>query len=167
MGVSPFLTRDFGHSVLVRPALLLGQSASGPVRSDLVAARLDTCARLEGAYAAGSGMELDLCGGLDAGLATVQAGTQPGTPASSVGLPYLALGPSVDLRAEIGRLAVTLRVAGGVSVARDGYTDVTGARVDAPTWPLRVELGLSWDVGTGGESAGARIRIPEEYEARR
>ena len=163
IGVSPFLTHDFGHGVLVRPSLLLGQAASGPVHSDMAAARVDTCARLDGAYATGSGMQLDLCGGLDAGFAVVQAGTVAGTPANSVGLPYLAIGPSVDLRAEIGRLAVTLRAAGGVSVARDGFTDVTGTPVEASPWALRVELGFSWDVGSGGDGA----TDPAQYEAKR
>jgi hypothetical protein len=160
-GASPFLVTDVGQRVFVRPAILLGEATGTSIHAILAAARVDTCARLAGAYATGSGIQLDLCGGLDAGFSYVSAGTQVGTPSAGVGLPYIDIGPSIDLRAEIGRLAVTLRAVGGYEIARAAYTDVTGAQVVAPSWPLRFEVGFSWDLH--GEEAPA----PVEYEARR
>jgi hypothetical protein len=147
MGVSAFFMSEWGQSVFVRPSLLFGQSSGTAVRSSLGGLRLDVCSRIEGNYASGSGIQLDLCGGLDAGWAVVDAGTQAGDPASSLGMPYLDLGPSVDLRAEIGRAAITLRTVAGFDVTQSSYVDVTGARYFAPLWPLRVELAISWDAG--------------------
>jgi hypothetical protein len=154
-GVSPFVVAGMGQGVLVRPSIALGQSLTPDVRSTLGAARIDTCIRVPGLYATGSGMQLDLCGGLDAGLSYVVSGNLPGTPAKSQTLPYLGIGPSLDLRAEIGRAAVTLRVVASVDLAREGFTDVTGTRVDAPVLPIRLELGFSWDLhGPGRLDAG-------------
>jgi hypothetical protein len=157
MGASPFLVHDFGQGIFVRPALLVGQSSGSPVQSRLYAARVDVCTRLEGAYAAGHGMQLDVCGGLDGGTASLDAGTVPGTPASATSLPYLSLGPSIDLRAELGRLAVTLRAVAGFSVAQGGFTDATGTRFDAPQWPLRVELAFSWDAAPAASEGVALV----------
>jgi hypothetical protein len=145
-GASPFLVAELSQSILLRPSVAFGQSLSSALRSSWAAARFDTCVRIPGAYTPGSGLQLDLCGGIDAGLSYVASGTQAGEPSTGQTLPYVSLGPSVDLRAEIGSRAVTLRAAIGADVAREGYTDVTGARVDATPWPVRLELGFSWDL---------------------
>jgi len=78
------------------------------------------------------------------GFSYIASGSAPGTPAAGQTVPYVDLGPSVDLRAEAGKFAVTLRGVGGIDVARGGFTDVTGARVDMPLWSWRFELDLSW-----------------------
>jgi hypothetical protein len=145
-GVSPFVVAELGESILLRPSVAFGQSLVPDRRSSWAAARFDTCVRIAGLYTTGSGIQLDLCAGLGAGLSYVASGTLAGAPSAGQTLPYVELGPSVDLRAEVGAAAVTLRVAAGADIARAGYTDVTGARVDAPSWPVRLELGFSWDL---------------------
>ncbi len=149
MGVTPFLIDEMGESVSLRPALVLGESLPGTVLSYLAAARFDTCARLPGNYSHGAGIQLDLCGGADAGVFYVPSGDGPGAPTSGQMLPYVDLGPSVGLRAEVGRLAVMLRIAGNLNVARDGYYDPTGNRAEMPIAVLRFELDFSWLVHTG------------------
>ncbi len=139
----------------MRPALVLGESLPGTTRSFLAAARFDTCARVPGNYSHGAGIQLDLCGGLDAGTFYVPAGTGAGAPTSGQMLPYIDLGPSVGLRAEVGRLAVMLRVAAGLNVARDGYFDPTGNRTDIPLVMVRYEIDFSWLVHTEEPRASA------------
>src|SRR5580658_5383341 len=68
MGASPFLIDEMGESVSVRPALVLGVSLPSTLQSYVAAARFDTCARVPGNYTHGAGIQLDLCGGADAGL---------------------------------------------------------------------------------------------------
>jgi hypothetical protein len=135
-----------GQDILLRPSLAFAQSTGTALRSSWGSARLDTCLRLAGLYTTGSGIQLDLCGGLEAGLSYVASGTQSGAPATGQTLPFIALGPSVDLRAELGTAAVTLRGVVGYDLAGEGYTDATGARLDAPPVPVRLEVGFSWDL---------------------
>ncbi len=147
VGASPFLVAELGHSILLRPSVAFGQAEGIALRSSWGIGRMDTCARLAGLYTRGSGIQLDLCGGLEAGLSYVASGTQAGQPKAGATLPYVAIGPSVDLRAELGTTAaVTLRAVVGVDLAGEGYTDVTGTRVDASLLPARLELGFSWDM---------------------
>jgi hypothetical protein len=145
-GVSPFLVAELGQNILLRPSAAFGQSLAPDLRSSWAAGRFDTCLRVAGLYSTGSGIQLDLCAGLGAGLSYVASGKQPGAPPAGQTLPYLELGPSVDLRAEVGAAAVTLRVVAGADIAREGYTDVTGAREDATSFPVRLELAFSWDL---------------------
>jgi len=145
VGASPFLVAELPRGILLRPSLGFGQSLAPQIRSSWGAARFDTCVRMDGNYSAGSGMQLDLCGGLDVGLSYVASGTRPGDPSTGQTLPFVSLGPSVDLRSELGSAAVTLRVAAGVDVAARGYTDVTGQYLEVPSFPVRLELGFSWD----------------------
>jgi hypothetical protein len=151
-GVTPFLIDELNENVSLRPSLVLGTSVPGARSSMLAAARFDTCARVPGNYVHGGGIQLDLCGGLDAGFSYVPAGTDPWAPASGVTIPYVDLGPSAGLRAEVGRLAVMLRVVGGISVTRSGYTDRAGEAVDPPLGTLRLELDFSWLVHTASGS---------------
>ncbi len=144
VGVTPFLTGDVGEAVFLRPSVALGGSIATNVPSTWGAARLDTCLRLPERYAIRGGLQLDICGGAEVGLSYVVSGTLPGTPISGQTLPFVELGPGVDLRAEVGNVAVTLRGVGGVDVARGGYTDVMGARIDEPLLSWRVEVDLAW-----------------------
>jgi hypothetical protein len=103
-------------------------------------ARVDSCVRLPGLYSRNHGMQLDLCGGADLGTTTIDAG--PGTR-----LPYLNVGPSLDMRGELGgSLAAVLRVVAGVNVLRDSFVDLSGARETPPIASGRLELAISWDV---------------------
>jgi hypothetical protein len=144
LGVAPFLIDDIGNAVFLRPSVALGESTATNVASTWAAARIDTCMRLPGRYAVRGGLQLDVCGGADVGFSYVLSGTLPGTPATGQTFPYVDLGPSVDLRAEVGKFAVTLRGVAGIDVAREGFVDVTGTRVDEATWSWRLELDFSW-----------------------
>ena len=144
LGVTPFLIADVGKAVFVRPSVAIGSSIATNVPSNLAAARLDTCLRLPGRYAVRGGIQLDVCGGADVGFSYVSSGSAAGTPPAGKTLPYVDLGPSVDLRAEAGQVAITLRGLGGINIARQGFDDATGARVDAPAVSWRLELDFSW-----------------------
>jgi hypothetical protein len=106
---------------------------------------LDTCLDIPGNYASGSGLALDLCGGVEAGLTSIAAGIFPGRSIAGQTFAYINLGPRVGLRAELGtRLTILLRVAVGLNVARDSFIDATGQRVDPSLGTSRVDLGFSW-----------------------
>jgi hypothetical protein len=143
LGVTPFLINELGKTWSLRPSLLLGESVPGGPRSILVAARFDACLRVPDNYAHGAGVQLDLCAGIDGGFAQVAATQQP-TPVASQLVPYIDVGPSVGLRAEVGRVAVMLRSVVGVDVARETYRDGTGAAVAATGGMFRFELDFSW-----------------------
>jgi hypothetical protein len=129
-GVTPFMLIEVDKGVFLRPALVFAQSlpSSGPDVS-LVATRNDGCWRVTGLYTSRNGMQLDLCGGFDLGFVR-----------ATKTMPYLGIGPSLDLRGELGgNLAVLLR----------GLVDVNalqgqGDSLDNPLWAGRVELALSW-----------------------
>jgi hypothetical protein len=145
LGVSPFMVNRIGESAFLRPSIALAEATGTPVHSTWAAARLDACMRISGNYAARSGIQLDLCGGGDLGFSYVASGTQAGSPAAGQTLPYFDLGPSVVLRAAIGEtLALSLRGSAGFNVARVGFTDVTGARVEPPLGAFRFEVAFAW-----------------------
>ena len=159
LGVTPFLVVDVGQAVFLRPSIGIGQSVATNLSSTWAAGRLDTCMRLPGRYATRGGLQLDLCGGADVGVSFMDSGTLAGSPPQSQTLPYVDLGPSVDLRAEVGTLAVTLRGVAGVNVAREAYDDVNGTRIEAPTLSWRLEVDFSWVFYTARKEAlvaGAR-----------
>ncbi len=141
-GVSPFLVDEIAEAVYLRPSVAVGQALSVNLRSTWAGGRLDTCTRLPGHYAS-NGIQLDLCGGPDVGFSYVASGTQPGMPREGRLLPYVALGPSVDLRAEVGRLAVSLRIVSEFNVAHRGFVDVAGNDVEDSGWTWRFELAFS------------------------
>jgi hypothetical protein len=160
VGVTPFLIGRVGEDTFLRPSLALGKPASGSGGSTWGAARLDICQRLSGLYSPGQGMDLDLCGGADVGFSFIASGVEAGSPPASITQPYVDLGPSVDLRAEVGRMLISLRGVAGFNVARQGFDDVNGVRVDPAIWSLRVELDLSWklhDAPARWSTAGAVI----------
>jgi hypothetical protein len=62
-------------------------------------------------------------------------------------MPYLAVGPSLDLRGELGgRLAALLRVVAALDTLRGSYVDNSGATEQAPLVSARLEAAFSWDV---------------------
>ncbi|MDP9150045.1 MAG: hypothetical protein M3O36_08915 [Myxococcota bacterium] len=142
-GVTPFLIDELAEGVFLRPSVALGSALSVNVSSTWLAGRVDTCTRLPGRYASRNGIQLDLCGGPDVGFSYVSSGTQQGTPSKGKLLPYVAIGPSVDLRAEVGTVAVSLRAVSGFNVARKGFVDVSGKQIDEEPWSWRFELAFS------------------------
>jgi hypothetical protein len=146
VGFSPFVTDELGRDVFVRIAASVGQGPASGLHLTWVTGRLDICSESLGNYAEGAGLRLDLCGGADAGATFIASG--PGTPAQSP--PFIDIGPSVDLRAEVGpSAAVLLRVAAGLSIARDMFVDSTGATYEPPLATINVELAFSWTVPSG------------------
>jgi hypothetical protein len=143
LGVSPFLIDELGETWSLRPSLILGESVPGSPRSMLAAARFDTCLRLPGNYEHGAGVQLDLCGGVDGGFSYLAAAGQLTVVPSQL-VPYIDVGPSVGLRAEVGRLAVLLRGVAGLDLTRETYRDATGAQTQGLGETLRFELGFSW-----------------------
>jgi hypothetical protein len=152
VGLSPLVTDELGREVFVRIAASVGQPAQGGLHLTWVAGRLDTCSEMLGNYAAGSGLRLDLCGGADVG-ATFIGATKANVAQS---LPFVDIGPSVDLRAETGpHAALLLRAALGLSVARDTFVDETGAAYQPPLVDLDLEIALSWSLP--GEPSGPLV----------
>jgi hypothetical protein len=150
-GVTPFAVLEVGHGIFLRPAVMVGESIavlvshSSDARSTWVAGRLDACLRIPGLYASRRGMQLDLCGGTEAGVSYFATGAQPEAPMQDQTMPYVNVGPSIGLRAEFAwDLAVALRGVTGVNLVSTGYSDVAGARVDFPAFAGRIEVALSW-----------------------
>lgn len=136
---------ESGHGIYLRPSLAFGQTLTSIPPSNVRSAtwgagRFDGCLRLPGLYSQHHGMQLDLCAGADVGMTHVQAVT--GTD-----MPYLAVGPSLDLRGELGgRLAALLRVVAALDTLRGSYVDNSGATEQAPLVSARLEAAFSWDV---------------------
>lgn len=134
-GVTPFAVIETGRGLFIRPALVVGQAlpSSGP-DATLVVARFDGCLRVAGLYTSSNGMQLDLCGGTDAGA--LSAGHTS---------PYVGIGPSVDLRGELGGdLAVALRGLFDVNVVQVHETSAHSDPIDTSLVAGRVELAMSW-----------------------
>jgi hypothetical protein len=147
LGVTPFFLDELGESWTLRPSLVLGESVPASPRSMLVAGRFDACLRVPGNFAHGAGVQLDLCGGVDGGFSYVFA--QSGGAVAPQTIPYVDLGPSIGVRAEVGRLAVLLRGVGGIDLAPQSYRDATGVSQAGAGSMLRFELGFSWLVHHG------------------
>jgi hypothetical protein len=143
-GITPFLIDEITEGVFLRPSLAFGESLATNVSSTWAVARLDTCARLPGRYEGHNGLQLDLCGGPDIGFSFVDSGTLPGSPPQAKTVPYVNLGPSVDLNGQVGRLAVSLRGVLGINIAREGFVDVTGTQIESSLVSWRLELDFSW-----------------------
>ena len=144
-GPVAFVVIEAGSGVFLRPSLGFGQSLTSLPPSDVKSAtwgagRLDACLRMPGLYARRRGMQLDLCGGADVGMTHIEA-------LQGTNLPFLALGPSLDLRGELGgRLSAVLRMVAGLEVIRDSFTDLSGNPEQPPLASGRLELAFSWDV---------------------
>ena len=129
VGATPFLVIEVARGLFLRPAIALGGSlASASPAITLAATRLDACMRVAGLYTNLHGMQLDICGGSDVGALDAEGRL----------VPYVAFGPSMDLRGELGGdLAVVLRGLVNVNAAHDDT-------LDTPLWAGRAELAMSW-----------------------
>jgi hypothetical protein len=140
-----FAEIEAGHGVFLRPSAAFGQTLSSIPPSNVRSAtwgagRFDACLRLPGLYTQHHGMQLDLCLGTDVGMTHID---------STIGtdLPYWAVGPSVQLRGELGgRLSAMLRTAVGIDILQGSYLDDNGASQQQPLANARLELAFSWDV---------------------
>lgn len=145
-GPTLFGVIESGNGIFLRPALAFGASLTSLPPSDVNssmwgAVRMDACLRLPGLYTRHKGMQLDLCGGTDVGVATVTIDSGTTT------LPYWDLGPSIDLRGELaGDFSAVLRMVAGIEVLREQFKDQNGDPETVPLVGGRVELALSWDI---------------------
>ena len=125
----------------MRFGLGAGKSFDGGLPTTWIGGRLDTCYVATGNYATGQGLMFGVCGGADVG-ATLFGGAQ-GRPGQT--LPFIAVGPSVEIGAELGmRATLLLRAGAGLSLARDSFVDGSGDRTDPSLGIERAEVGLSW-----------------------
>jgi hypothetical protein len=145
-GPTIFAVIESVRGIFLRPALVFGGSLTSlppaDVRSSMWgAARMDACLRLPGLYTRHNGMQLDVCGGTDVGVTSVESTTTTTT------LPYWDLGPSLDLRGELASsLSAVLRLVAGIEVLRETFTDNQTRPEDVSLVTGRVELALSWDI---------------------
>ncbi len=140
-GPSPFLYIEVGHGIFLRPSLAFGQTVTSlppsEIRGAWIGSRMDTCLRLPGLYSTRTGMQLDMCGGGDVGATFLDSGQS---------FPFLSLGPSLDLRGELGsNLAVALRGVVGVNLVRGTFVD-NDVHYEVPSWAGRIELAFSWSL---------------------
>jgi hypothetical protein len=144
-GPTAFVVIEAGHGLFLRPSLAFGESLTSLPPSDVkastwAAGRFDTCVRVPGLYTRHHGMQLDLCGGTDVGMTAIDSGA--GTT-----LPYWDIGPSINLRGELGgQLAAALRAVGGLDLLRGSFTDTKGSVEQVPIANVRLELAFSWDM---------------------
>ncbi|HEX8724581.1 MAG TPA: hypothetical protein VF737_04220 [Gemmatimonadaceae bacterium] len=144
-GPSIFAVIEAGSGIFLRPSLAFGGSLTSLPPSDVKssmwgAARMDACLRLPGLYTRRRGMQLDLCGGTDVGMTSIESG-------STTTLPYWDLGPSIDLRGELAsRLSAVLRLVAGIQVLPEQFKDLSGGTESVPLVDGRIELALSWDI---------------------
>jgi hypothetical protein len=152
VGASVFGIFEASHGFFLRPALLAGHSVGVSPATEapttLLDSRFDACARVPGFYREGRGLQLDLCGGAEVGFSLVDEAARvsatSATPSSQT-LPFIGLGPSLEIRGELTRnLAATVRGVGDVSLLRDSLTVAGGTVVTPPVFAGRAEVGLSW-----------------------
>jgi hypothetical protein len=144
-GPTIFAVIEGGNGIFFRPALAFGGSLTSLPPSDVKssmwgAGRMDACLRLPGLYTRRKGMQLDLCGGTEVGVTSLDSGT-------TTTLPYWAIGPSIDLRGELASsFSAVLRMVAGIEVLREQFTDLNGDNENVPLVTGRLELALSWDL---------------------
>jgi hypothetical protein len=144
VGLSAFVADPLSADVSLRISASVGRAPDSYLSTTWAGARLDSCYAVAGNYAAGQGLRLGLCGGFDVGVTAIGAGSRPGEPDGQT-LPFVDLGPSVELGAELGpRATVLLRAALGLNIARGTFTDASGTQVVASAGTERAEVGFSW-----------------------
>jgi hypothetical protein len=143
LGISAFFEDPLSTDVVLRVGLAAGKSFDGDLPTTWLGGRLDTCWAATGNYATGQGLTFGLCGGADVGATLFGgAGGRPGQT-----LPFIAVGPSAELGAELGaRATLLLRAGVGLSIARDSFVDGSGERIDPSLGVERAEVGLSWKI---------------------
>lgn len=120
-GVAPFVSVKVSRSWHVRPAVAFGR---------YFGARVDLCWRIPGNYIERRGLEFDLCGGVDGGVAS-QANELTGR---------MSTGPSAILRGELGYgFGLELRGVSGLNLIRPS---VTGAPTPS-LLAMQGEVGVS------------------------
>jgi hypothetical protein len=140
-----FVVVESAHGIFLRPSLGFGQTLSTIPPTDVKSAtwgagRLDGCLRLPGLYSKHHGMQLDVCAGADVGMTHIQASN------NNTDMPYLTVGPSVDLRGELGgTISAVLRGVMGIDVLSSSYVDNDGGTEQPPLVSGRLELAFSWD----------------------
>jgi hypothetical protein len=161
-GPALFGVFEVGRGWFLRPGLFVGRTLEGTgsapvgpmgtdiaVNATLVAARFDACGRIAGFYIERHGIQLDVCGGGELGFQLFdslagEVGTSTASRSSLAPLAFLAFGPSVSFRGELGNgLAVTLR---GVLNFNVFYKEDDGGAISQSPFVGRGELGLSWQL---------------------
>jgi hypothetical protein len=139
-GVHLFAVAEVDGGWFLRPTLALGTSTKDVASSsDLIAvwsaARFDACRRLPGNYIERRGIQMDLCGGAEAGLLAV----------GSVLQPLVAPGATLAMRGELAsELSAEVRGLVGVNLLRDAHTVAPGTIIQPILVYARLEMGLSW-----------------------
>ena len=130
LGVTPFVIIEAAKGLFLRPALAVGESLpSAQPQLTWFATRLDGCFRVAGVYTTFHGIQLVLCAGADVGM----------LDAAGRNYPYFALGPSMDLRGELGgKLSVILRGLIDVNAVNDASPDFLAGRGEL-AWSWRLQ----------------------------
>jgi hypothetical protein len=152
LGATPYVGLEVNPGLLLRPSLAAGAAVIGGqenAHAVWFAGRMDVCWRTPGTYPFNRGMQLDLCGGADAGATVFPAASSsnggPGAPSTTKELPELAIGPAVNLQGELGNdFAVAIRAVAGINAVRGSFADASGATVKVPWFSGRLEVALSW-----------------------
>ncbi len=152
---------EAGKGWFLRPSILLARtleqiSSTSDVYGTLAATRFDACGRISGFHI--KRIMLDVCGGTELGFLHFDqpslskgdcADSNCNVTTSNSTLPFLALGPSLALRGELGAgLAFVLRGVGDLNVIRDVFVErgAVDLRVTPSYFVGRGELGLSWEL---------------------
>jgi hypothetical protein len=152
MGPTAFSVIEAGRGWFLRPALFFAETLDGvgvpsDVNGTLIAGRFDACGRIAGFYIERHGIQLDVCGGPEAGFMHINAlafSSSTRASESSSELPFFALGPSLSLRGELGNgLALTIRGVMDFNVVRESPP---GTEIDPSVLVGRAEVGLSWQL---------------------
>jgi hypothetical protein len=152
VGPTLFTVLETGSGWFLRPQLAIGRTlrAVNANRDNFGtwgAARVDACKRIAGNYLDRRGIQLDTCAGTDLGFVTIEnPSDNAGSESSKSGrsLPFFAIGPSVQLRGELGGdFAVAIGATLELNVVREhlqqGLYEVTPSLLVA-----RGELAVSW-----------------------
>jgi hypothetical protein len=153
VGASPFGVFETAHGFFLRPAFFIGHSAGNfstglDAPATFIGSRFDACARLPGMYREHSGIQLDLCLGTEFGFSRLDDGDVPASASSSnPTLPFVAVGPAIGMRGELGsNLSAIVRAVGELSLLRDGVALAEGGYLSPPLAAGRAEVGLSWSL---------------------